>query len=320
MTLTYFASCEQGRLGIATIRAMLAQRDEGPHTPVADRRARLEAFAANAEPVHGVAIEESILGGVRTLTITPPDPKGSALFLHGGAYVLGSADTHKWLAARYALACGSTFHVVDYRLAPEHPYPAALDDALAAWSALDHSRPVPLVGDSAGGGLALATAIACRDRALPRPVAVMMLSPWLDLSLSGSSLDENGGKDIMLSRPGLAADAHRYRGGLGPEDPRISPLFADINDLPPLFVQVGSDEVLRSDAERLHAFASEAGQTCDVQLWHDMTHSWPAFGKIVPQAQSSIDQFGRWFRQRTEADNSCVKRATDRESSALPIC
>jgi epsilon-lactone hydrolase len=298
MTITHFPSSEQGRQGIATIRTMLAQRDEGPHMPVAERRARLKEFAANAPPVDDVEIREACLNGLRSLTIVPPGAVGDVMFLHGGAYVLGSADTHKGLAARYALASGAVFNVVDYRLAPEHPYPAALDDIMAAWSALDHSKPVALVGDSAGGGLALATAIACRDQRLPMPLALAMISPWLDLSLSGPSLLSNAESDLMLTQAGLAADADRYRGGYAAIDPRISPLFADLTGLPPILVQAGTDEVLLNDAETMHRRATEVGVDCILQLWRDMTHAWTAFGPHVPEAAIAIAEAGAFLRRQ----------------------
>ena len=295
MSIMHFPSSAHGRQGIASIRTMLAERGEGPHTPIAERRARLEAFAAGAAPVDDVVVREASLGGIRTLTITPPGARGQVLFLHGGAYVLGSADTHKWLAARYALASGAIFHVIDYRLAPEHPYPAAVNDSLAAWTALDHQAPAVLMGDSAGGGLALAMAIECQARALPAPAALALISPWLDLSLSGPSLRDNAAADIMLSRDGLAADADRYRAHHAPADPRISPLFAPLSGLPLMLVQAGTDEVLRSDAETLYARASEAGVDCTLQLWDDMTHAWAAFGPLVPEAALAIAEAGKFI-------------------------
>jgi epsilon-lactone hydrolase len=297
MTISHFPVSDAGRAGVAAIGALLAARPDGPDISLTERRAWLEAFAANAPPAEGVEIAETTLGGVATLRVSPPGACGDILFLHGGAYVLGSANTHKGLAARYALASGATFHVIDYRLAPEHPYPAALGDALAAWRALTRMGPALLMGDSAGGGLALATAIACRDGGLVLPRAVAMAAPWIDLALTGASMDSNAAHDAMLSRAGLAADADRYRDQLPADDPRISPLLANLSGLPPLLVQVGTAEVLLDDAVRLHDRATAAGTPCNLQLWEGMTHAWAAFGPAVPEAALSITAMGAMLRE-----------------------
>lgn len=272
---------------------MLAERGDGPDTPIAERRQRMEAFAADSPEVPGITVAEGPLGLRQGLSAVPPRSRGNVLFLHGGAYVLGSARTHIKLAARYAAASGLTVHVLDYRLAPEHPYPAAIDDALAAWTALtDRGGKVVLAGDSAGGGLALATAIAIRDRGLASPALLAMVAPWIDLTLSGESMTRNASHDIMLTREGLAADADRYGGVLPLHDPRITPLYADLWGLPPLFVQVGGNEVLLDDTLRLEANARAAGVTCEVEVWDDMTHAFSAFGPMVPEAAASIENFG----------------------------
>jgi acetyl esterase/lipase len=295
MSITHRSSSEQGREGIKAVRAMLASREEGPDTPVALRRERMAAFASAAPSVSGVEVIEEVLGGVRALRLVPDQARGDVLFLHGGAYVLGSAQTHKGLAARYALASGATFHVLDYRLAPEHPYPAATEDALSAWAALE-TDSAALMGDSAGGGLALAVAIAIRDRRLRMPVALSLVAPWIDLTLAGDTMDSEAKHDLMLSRDGLAADVNRYRGDLAADDPCISPLFADLRGLPPIFLQVGGAEVLRSDAERLHAKVLRAGGRCELDIWSDMTHAFSAFGEAVPEAALSIEQMGDELR------------------------
>jgi acetyl esterase/lipase len=291
------AASQAGLQALAEIRALLQARGDGSDTPVCERRAAMLAFAQAAPAVAGVTLSEERLGKVRAIRADPPESVGHVLFLHGGAYVLGSAETHKGLAARYALASGLSFHVIDYALAPEQPYPAGLEDALAAWAALTEMGHAPaLAGDSAGGGLALATAIALRDRKLPMPAAIAVTSPWVDLGLSGPSMSACAEADVMLSRRGLAQDADRYRAGLDRKDPRVSPLFADLAGLPPVLVQVGAAEVLRDDALRLEAKLNGAGVPCLLELWDGMTHAWAAFGPQVPEAGASIDRFGRWLR------------------------
>lgn len=293
MTIVTVAASDAGRSGIAAVRAMLAERAQSADTPLSERRQRMEEFAAAAPAVMSVEIEEGVLDGRRVLRAVPPQPIGDTLFLHGGAYVLGSATTHIKLAARYAAVSNLTFTVLDYRLAPEHRYPAALDDVLAAWSVLaTPGRRVALAGDSAGGGLALAAAIAIRDRGLVAPAILGLVAPWIDLTMAGDSMTRNAPHDPMLSRAGLIADADRYRGKVPAGDPRISPLFADLAGLPPLFVQVGGNEVLLDDTLRLHARAEAAGVTCEVELWAEMTHAFGAFGAMVPEAGESIRHFG----------------------------
>jgi epsilon-lactone hydrolase len=297
MTIRTIPSSPAGRAGIAAIRAMLATRDDAA-TPLVERRAGLEAFAAQAPMPSGVTATEEVLGGRPALRIAPLEPRGRALFLHGGAYVLGSARSHAGLAARYALASGATFYVLDYRLAPEHPYPAALDDALAAYEELAGGKePLALVGDSAGGGLSLALAVALRDRQAPAPVAVAITSPWCDLTLSGESMTARAGEEIMLSRAGLAQDADRYRGDRAAADPAVSPLFAELAGLPPSLIQVGTHEVLLDDARRLHDRLEQAGVAVTLELWDDMGHAWAASGTAGPNAAQSIRDLGAFLRR-----------------------
>lgn len=297
MTVHRIPSSEAGRAGMAAVRAMLAGRDDAA-TPLPERRAGLEAFAAQAPAVKGVSMTEQVLGSRPSLRIAPPDARGEILFLHGGAYVLGSARSHAGLAARYALASGATVHVLDYRLAPEHPYPAALEDALAAWAELGREgRRCALAGDSAGGGLSLALAVALRDRRAPAPAAIAITSPWCDLTLSGGSMTDRAGQEIMLSRAGLAQDADRYRGGRDAGDPAVSPLFAELSGLPPVFVQVGTHEVLLDDARRLYDRLVMAGVPVTLETWDDMGHAWAAFGSAVPEAEASIVSFGAFLRE-----------------------
>lgn len=297
MTIRTVPSSAAGRAGIAAIRAMLASRDDAA-TSLQDRRAGLEAFAAQAPMVSGVTVTEQVLGGRPGLRIAPPEPRGHVLFLHGGAYVLGSARSHAGLAARYALASGASFHVLDYRLAPEHPYPAALEDALAAWDELSGvGERLGLAGDSAGGGLSLALAVALRDLGARVPAAVAITSPWCDLTLAGESMTTRAGEEIMLSRAGLAQDADRYRGARDAGDPAVSPLFADLAGLPPFFIQVGTHEVLLDDARRLHDRLEQAAVQVTLEVWDDMGHAWAAFGAAVPEAEASIRSFGAFLRE-----------------------
>lgn len=301
MTPEIIAASPQGVAGIATVCAMLAANPDDADVPLAERRARLAAFAAQSPPPAELVVEDRI-GGVRVLRVTPPDARGRIFYLHGGAYVLGSADTHLRLGAAYARTAGAQALVVDYRLAPEHPYPAALDDAAAVWAeATRDVTPTALVGDSAGGGLALALAIRIRDLGMMPPVALAVTSPWVDLTLSAPSIVARANVELMLSKRGLALDADRYRGALPTSDPLVSPLFADLAGLPPTLIQVGEAEILHDDAGTLAACLDTAGVPVRLQIWQAMGHAWAAFGDAVPEAAASVDALGQFVRERLRA-------------------
>ena len=300
MTPKIIPASAAGLAGIATVRAMLAANPDDADVSVADRRARLAAFAAAAppppEPVH-----EDRCGGVRVLRVAPASARGRIVYLHGGAYVLGSADTHLRLAAAYARASEAEVVAVDYRLAPEHPWPAALDDAVAVWRALADDTPTALLGESAGGGLALAVAIALRDDGAATPCALAVTSPWVDLTLTAASIDARADVELMLSRRGLALDADRYRGAIFADDPRVSPLFADLAGLPPTLIQVGSAEILYDDAVALVKRLTAADVPVCLQQWQGMGHAWAAFGEAVPEAAASVADVGRVLRAALDA-------------------
>lgn len=213
------------------------------------------------------------------------------LFLHGGGYTLGSPDTHKSLASHLAAATRASVLLPKYRLAPEHPYPAALEDALAAYRALlDRHQPGDIVigGDSAGGGLALCTAIALRDAGLALPSALLLISPWTDLSLSGETITSMSEIDPMLPRAWSQRAAQAYRGGLPLTDPRISPLFATLEGLPPMLIQVGSDEILLSDAQRLAERARAASVDVRLQVEQGLWHDFQVHAGVLKAADAAI--------------------------------
>jgi acetyl esterase/lipase len=282
--------------GIAAVRDLLRERGDGFDVSVGDRRVQLLEFAQSRSPATGVTTHVATVGEREGLVVSPPEVKGDALFLHGGAFVLGSPTTHHGLAASLARQSGFAFHLLDYRLAPEHPYPAALEDAIAAAVEISQSASDwALVGDSAGGGLALALLVSLRDQGLRLPSKVALCSPWLDLTLSGASMDECADDDPMLSRRGLAQDAARYAGTARLGDPSVSPLFAELQGLPPIFVQVGEREVLRDDSIRLAHDVEQAGGRIELELWEGMTHAWYAFSPAVPEADAALKSLGLWL-------------------------
>jgi epsilon-lactone hydrolase len=225
------------------------------------------------------------------------------LYLHGGGYVIGSPRSHRHLAEAIARAAGIACLLPDYRLAPEHPFPAAVDDALAAYRSLVEQRKiapgsVAVAGDSAGGGLTAVTLLAIRQAGLPVPGAAVCISPWTDLTCSAPSYGTKAASDPLVARPGITVMAQEYLGATDPRTPLASPLFADLRGLPPLLIQVGSEEVLLDDATRLAQQACAAGVDATLEVWDSMIHVWHWFLPWLDEAQSAVDKIGAFLRER----------------------
>jgi monoterpene epsilon-lactone hydrolase len=266
-------------------------------------RAELEETAALFPLPDDVGVETVDADGVPAIWLTPPGAsrKNTILYSHGGYYQRGSPATHKELVARIARAAGARALAIDYRLAPEHPHPAAVDDAVTAYSwILDRGASpaeVGLAGDSAGGGLTMAALVAMRDRGVPLPAAAAVLSPWVDLALTGESITERQAVDPVLDLATKRQAVANYLDGADPKAPLASPLFADLTGLPPLLIQVGTDEMLYDDAERLAAAAERAGVDVTLEVGEGMIHVFQFLG-IVPEAQAATDRIGRFFADR----------------------
>jgi epsilon-lactone hydrolase len=243
-------------------------------------------------------------GGVPAEWVIPDDcePGRALVYLHGGGYATGTLESTHALCSHIARATRARLLVVDYRLAPEHPFPAAVDDAVAAYRSAISAGYAPgavaLCGDSSGGGLALATLVELRDLRDQMPGAAICMSPWTDLTLSGSSLELNRDADPMVSAATLARMADAYLGEADRRSPTASPLFADLAGLPPLLVQVGSAELLFDDATRFAARAEEAGVDVTLEIWDDVFHVWQAFADLLPEAREAIAQIGAYVDQR----------------------
>jgi len=294
---------------------MLRSRPSGDGLSVHELRARLETFAATIPPPEGIRCVHTLAGAVRAEWLSGSG-RGTTtvLYLHGGSYVLGSIATHRALAARLAAACGARALLVDYRLAPEHPFPAALDDAIGAYRWLlargTDPRRIVLAGDSAGGGLAAATLVALRDAGDPLPAAAVLLCPWVDLEGTGPSLATNAAADPMVDRDGLLRAAAAYLGGVDPRTPLAAPLHADLAGLPPMLIQVGKSEALLDDAVRFAARARAAGVDARLEQWDEMVHVWQAFAPLVPEAGAALVQIGAFVRaQRRRRRVSRPRRA-----------
>jgi monoterpene epsilon-lactone hydrolase len=214
------------------------------------------------------------------------------LYLHGGAYVAMSPTTHRCLTTRLAAWSDSRLFALDYRLAPEHPFPAALDDAVGAYRAL-LSAGVPasrivLAGDSAGGGLALALLVSLRDAAEALPAAAVLFSPWTDLAATGNSVIANDASDPLFFGRWVARQARHYLGETPATHPLASPLYADLTGLPPLLLQVSDCEVLLDDSRRVAENASRSGVTATLRVWHGVTHGWQLFAPILPEGRDAL--------------------------------
>jgi len=271
------------------------------HLSVQEQRTRLDELARrNIRLPKGVTVCITQAGGVHAEWIAPAGigPQATILYLHGGGYSICSLDTHRGLAARLSQAGNSRLLLVDYRLAPEHPFPAALDDALAAyrWLLAEDVSADRLVvaGDSAGGGLALATALSLRCAGEPLPAALTLISPWTDLTFSGESICTRAAVDPVLKIQG-APLVNYYTAGRDASDPLISPLFADLGGMPPMLIQVGSDEILLSDSTRLVEKACTAGVDARLEIWPGMWHVFQVFAPYLPEAQQAIDAMGEYI-------------------------
>jgi len=236
------------------------------------------------------------------VTTAATDDRRVVLFLHGGGYVSGSPTTHLMVTARLAHEAGARLFALDYRLAPEYPYPAAVKDAWAAyWWLLTEQAIAPeqivIAGDSAGGGLTIALLLALRDAHLPLPAGAMGLSPWLDLTLSGATMTVNQTTDY-LNRDVLRASARMYGNGRDLREPLLSPLYADLAGLPPLLIQAGSAEMLLDDSRRFAQRARAAGVDVQLEVFEHMVHVWHFTWFVQPKARQALRQLGRFVRRR----------------------
>jgi monoterpene epsilon-lactone hydrolase len=227
----------------------------------------------------------------------------SSIFME--AYRLGAPSTYRHFTWRIASAAQARVLVIDYRLAPEHPFPAALEDTVSyyCWLLAEGADPrqIAVIGDSAGGGLALALLLKLRDSGLPLPAAAVVLSPWTDLALTGASLTLNAKLDAMVHAEDVSKFAADYLAGADPRHPYASPLYGDPTGLPPTLIQVGSEEILRDDAVRMAEMMQRANCQAELQIWTRMPHVWHLFAPILPEAREAIAEIGK-FVQRTLAE------------------
>jgi acetyl esterase/lipase len=292
------------------LRGRLRRERITPATPIGPMRERLDASAARFGALPpSVTISAARGAPVAADWLRPQDASGSGavLYFHGGGYVMGSRLSHRNVVAAFAAVTGRPFLLFDYRLAPEHRYPAALDDALATWRwLLDQGHAadrVAFMGDSAGGGLALATLLAARDRGLPLPAAAVLMSPWTDLR---EATQQRRHSDPLAPDGAWEVFSSHYAGDQSREDPGLSPLLGDLARLPPLQIVVGGAEVMLDDATRLAERARAAGVDVDLVVEPGMVHGYPAFPALFAEARRAQDQFAAFLRRHLNRPHPAI--------------
>lgn len=273
---------------------------------IEDRRVRMEGLANLDTPHREARFEGVDAGGVPAKWVFGPGASQhrTVIYLHGGGYYAGSLTTHQGLAARISREAAVPLLLVDYRLAPEHPFPAAVQDAVQAyrWLLREGFSPerIAVAGDSAGGGLTVAAMLDLKASGDPLPAAGVCFSPWLDLALTGESVRARASADPILRASDLPFVAKCYLGSANPETPTASPLYGDLAGLPPILIQVGTHEILFDDSRRFAERAAKAGVPVQLEIWDGMFHVWQAYARILPEARRAIAQVGRFLRSTWE--------------------
>ena len=283
---------------IAAVRNLLLSKPRP--TDLAARRERMDGFGQRYPVPPDVRVDTVDAGGVRAEWTTTPGAHADRVlvFLHGGGYISGSLASHRHSVARMGREARARTLALDYRLAPEHPFPSALDDALGGYRFLRATGIEPgaiaIVGESAGGGLALALLLRLREGGETLPACLWLCSPWVDLALTGASLTTKAEVGPLLQEPYLAELAKAYLNGTDPRDPLASPLYADLRGLPPTLVQVGSAETLLDDAVRIAGAAGAADVPTTLRIWPHMIHAWHLFHPQLAEGRAALAEGGRF--------------------------
>jgi monoterpene epsilon-lactone hydrolase len=289
---------------LGTLLELLKTNNPMAGDTIPELRASMAAATDIAPVPEDVRFEPIEIGGLQAEWAEAPGAAADRvlLYLHGGGYGIGSIASHRQLAADLSRAAALRVLSLEYRLAPEHPYPAAVDDALAGYRFLLSAGFAPeriaVAGDSAGGGLTAATLIALRDAGDALPAAGVCISPWLDLTQSSATYDEKEDVDPLVSRALLDLFSDAYLAGQDAELPTASPLFAKLEGLPPLLVQVGTAEVLLDDSRRFAERAKEAGVEVELEVWDDMIHVWHCFALLLPEGRSAIQRIAGYLGEK----------------------
>ncbi|MEV0275468.1 alpha/beta hydrolase [Streptomyces sp. NPDC050610] len=295
----------------AKVDAILRQpRPEGPRS-VDELRAGFKALMAQMIVPDDIRVTRTTLGDRRALHVEPDNGRraGTILYFHGGGWVFGSPETALSLTGNLAAKTGFAAYSVDYRLAPEHPFPAAIDDTLSAYRALldggEGPSAIAFAGDSAGGGLAVTTCLAARDAGLPLPAAIVAFSPGLDATRTGESMDTKEDVDPIFTRQAVERTGAMYLAGADPRQPLLSPaVLADLTGFPPLLLQAGTNEILLDDSTRLAARARAAGVDVILDVTADVPHVFQAFAGVLDEADEALDRAALFLSQRVRADST----------------
>lgn len=291
-----------GRADRAGVIAFLKANAAEDNLDIAGQRERMDRLAEYFAVPDGTEVEQSWVGDVSGEWVRAKHvhPEKVLLYLHGGGYVIGSPKSHRHLIAALSEASGMSVFAPDYRLAPEHPFPAAVEDAVAVYKGLldpgiDPSR-IAIAGDSAGGGLTFATLLAARDKGLPMPACAVGISPWSDLSQGGEAYRTRLARDPLITKDGLDSMSAAYLNGKDLRTPLASPAFANFKGLPPILIQVGTEEALYSDAEAVKARAEEAGVEVSFESWAGMMHVWHVFYPMLSEGRDAIARIGAYLK------------------------
>lgn len=275
-----------------------------PEYSMDDLRAIFEGWHTPTLEPENVHYRSSSIAGVPVIVAAGPDDDGDIIvYCHGGGFCVGSADSRRKLGGHLARHLRASVVVMDYRLAPEHPFPAAIEDSVAVYRALRAEQPnghrVVMAGDSAGGNLAIATALKLRNLGEPLPDAIIAFSPWLDMENSGETIETNSSTDHLVNRGTVENMAANYLAGASPTDPLANPLKADLAGLPPVYVNAGSSEALLSDTTRFADAAKEAGVDVTVSIVDGMQHVFPVLAGRAPVVDDEIARIAAWYRALT---------------------
>lgn len=282
----------------------MSKANQSPEANIETARQGLEALSALTPVAQDITVEKVEIEGIAAEWVTAPNAVEDRVFLylHGGAYIMGSCNTHRYLASKLSRSTAARVLVPEYRLAPEHPFPAAIEDAVSVYRWLLNSgvssKNIVIGGDSAGGGLTLATLLSLKDAGDPLPALAVLLSPWTDMEGTGESMVTRAEVDPWLSPDATRLTPALYIRDLDPRHPLVSPIYADLTGLPSLLVHVGNDEILLSDAARLVDRARAAGVEVSFKVWDDMWHVFQTFA--IPEGQQAIDEIGEFVTKHFE--------------------
>ena len=289
---------------------LLTGRERPENPTIEDSRAGFEKLARVVGGNTPGNVRQVDAGGVPAEFVSSSESSDdtAVLYLHGGGYVIGSPKTHREFARRLSAASQAQVLVIDYRLAPENPFPAPVEDAVAAYRWLLDEGYAPdrlsIAGDSAGGGLTAATLVSIRDQGLPLPACGVCLSPWVDMEGIGDSMTTRADRDPMVQKDGLVGMAGLYLADADPRSSLAAPMYADLSGLPPLLIQVGASETLFDDAVRLDEKARAAGVETAFEEWDDMIHVWHIFAPMLDEGQEAIERMAEFMREKWDGSKS----------------